>query len=267
MPTFTSQISFVRDVPDSRDHIISLAPEHLLKPLPPHVDLRPHCSRVLDQGALPTCTAHAVAGAFSYELRRQKLREFTPSRLFIYFNERALTHQRSLHCVVSLRDGLKAVSKLGVCPESHWPYKKSDEFVKQRPPDEAFEAAASHKLLEYHRVPIESLKPKVFLKHLKTLLADGRPVLFGFQAHKSFITPPTGKWKSSIMPLPGKKHDPLKFGHAVMAVGYDDRNKTALVRNSWGTPWGIKGYFHMPYALICDHKIAHDFWTVRGVTG
>ena len=113
--------------------------------------------------------------------------------------------------------------------------------MKRRPLEAPFQVAASRKIVQYHRIPIESLPPGVFLKHLKRLLADERPLVFGFQMHESFETPTTGRWKSGIMPVPGKKHDKFKTGHAVMAVGYDDLKKTVLVRNSWGPDWGIGG--------------------------
>jgi C1A family cysteine protease len=52
-------------------------------------------------------------------------------------------------------------------------------------------------------------------------------------------------------------------GHAVCGVGYDDVKKRLLVRNSWGTGWGMDGYFTMPYAYLVDRNLSDDFWTIR----
>lgn len=267
MTSSKSRYALAKDLPDSRDYVYSLQRHHLREPLPPQTDLRRYCPPVQNQGRLVTCTAHAVAAAFCYEQRVQKMRVITPSRLFIFYNERALTHQRSLDCVVHLRDALKAVAKRGVCPESLWPYRVSPRKLKQRPPKGAFETAISHRILEYHRIPSGSLKPEVFLKHLKRCLADGCPFVFGFIVYDSFEKNKKGTWKTGIMPVPNPKREQSKGGHAVMAVGYDDRKQAVLVRNSWGPDWGIGGYFRMPYKLIRDPKFAYDFWTIRGVTG
>ena len=48
-----------------------------------------------------------------------------------------------------------------------------------------------------------------------------------------------------------------------MAVGYDDAKKRFLVRNSWGTRWGLDGYFWIPYAYLSDRNLSDDFWTIR----
>ena len=259
-----SRCTLARDLPDERDYVYTLEPHHLRAKLPKRVDLRAKCPRVLNQGGIGTCTAHAIAAAVAYERRMQRKRPLAPSRLFIYYNERMLTGQRSLHCVVRLRDAIKAVVKRGVCPESHWPYRQHAAALRARPPKKAFEAARNCKIIEYHRIAKGSLKPAIFLRHLKQCLAGGGPFVFGFTLYESFETEKVKK--NGIMPIPDTRREENKGGHAVMAVGYDDRRKAILVRNSWGTDWGLKGYFWMPYKIITDTELAYDFWTVRGVS-
>jgi C1A family cysteine protease len=56
-------------------------------------------------------------------------------------------------------------------------------------------------------------------------------------------------------------------GHCIVAVGYDNKKRVFLMRNSWGKSWGMKGYFTIPYEYLLDPHLASDFWTIRSVTG
>ena len=64
--------------------------------------------------------------------------------------------------------------------------------------------------------------------------------------------------RTGIIPMP-KPKEQLLGGHAVLAVGYDDTKQWLIVRNSWGTSWGVKGYFYMPYTVF--NKLVMDMWT------
>ena len=78
------QYGWVPDLPDARDHMYA-APQRVLTALPAQADLRPQCPPVVDQGALGSCTANAIANAHFFEQRKQKATQpFLPSRLFIY---------------------------------------------------------------------------------------------------------------------------------------------------------------------------------------
>jgi C1A family cysteine protease len=69
--------------------------------------------------------------------------------------------------------------------------------------------------------------------------------------------------KSGVSNLPDKK-EKVMGGHAVMGVGYDDLQKRFIIRNSWDTDWGQKGYFTMPCDYLDPAKnLADDFWTIR----
>ena len=85
----TRKFGWVPDRPDIRDHSFAARPR-TLKALPAKVDLTPHCPPVYDQGQLGSCTANAIAAAIEFDRMRQNLQDFTPSRLFIYYNERAM---------------------------------------------------------------------------------------------------------------------------------------------------------------------------------
>jgi C1A family cysteine protease len=63
------------------------------------------------------------------------------------------------------------------------------------------------------------------------------------------------------VPMPAPSESAIG-GHAVLAVGYDDKHRQFLVRNSWGSSWGKKGYCHMPYEYLINTNLASDFWTI-----
>jgi C1A family cysteine protease len=251
----------IRDPVDRRDARYS--PKAVAKKLPARIDLRPYCPRVHEQGHPRTCTAHAVAGAFQFEERRLRLKDFSPSRLFIFYNTIALMHAKHRNGA-NLRAALKSVARHGVCPEKDWPFSLTRSAMSKRPNERAYQRAEHHKVTRYERITMGRRSRSEFLRLLKCRLAEGFPFLFAFLIHDSFETIHVAK--TGIMPLP-KRGERRRDWHAVMAVGYDDRRQEVLVRNSWGWSWGIKGYFWMPYEYIANPATTADFWTIRGVTG
>src|SRR5215475_7686356 len=110
MPYQIARFGWVRDLPDQRDHTYA-APLQFLTTLPPHVDLRPQCPPVYDQGQIGSCTANAIGAAHQFSQIKQKLTSpFVPSRLFIYYNERSIEHTTGSDSGAQIRDGMKAIA-------------------------------------------------------------------------------------------------------------------------------------------------------------
>ena len=57
--------------------------------------------------------------------------------------------------------------------------------------------------------------------------------------------------------------DKFLGGHAVLVCGYDGATQRWLVRNSWGTSWGNRGYFTLPYAYLLSPSLATDLWSIE----
>jgi C1A family cysteine protease len=262
----TKNLGWVRDLPDPRDHMFSAALQ-TLQQLPPSVDLRPQCPPVYDQGRIGSCTANAIAGAVQFDrLKKGETPDFVPSRLFIYYNERAMEGHVGYDSGAQIRDGIKSISKLGVCPETAWPYDdtpaESDggpfpAGAKEatKPPATCYQDAVKYTAVQYQRLTQT-------LAQLKGALASGYPFCLGITVFTSFWKAPGEQ--ATVTPLPTAS-DKAVGGHAVLAVGYDDGKGQFIVRNSWGPAQADKGYFYLPYEYALDPQLASDFWVVQTI--
>ena len=249
------------DLPDFRDIHYNNRRTYKIEELPASADLRPKCSPVENQDQLGSCTSFSLAGALEF-LEEQSLiskvasaeifgSTFTPfSHLFIYYNERAMEGTINQDGGGQIRDGIKTLTDLGGCSEIIWPYDESKVFDK--PSDAAYQEALQHKISLYMRLDT--------LSDIKHCIADGYPVCFGFTVYDSFEGSTVAT--TGIVPMPTIT-DECVGGHAVLAVGYDDVEQMIIVRNSWGSGWGLQGYFKLPYAYILNQDLASDFWTIR----
>ena len=239
------------DLPDQRDHLYS-APQPILAKLPPKKDLRSGCPPVYDQGQLGSCTANAISGAIQFEQKKQRVKIFVPSRLFVYYNERVMEGSVNSDAGAQIRDGIKSVANLGVCPESEWPY-DVNKFAN-KPTPKCFTDATRCEAVGYQRLDSTNLN------QLKGCIASGFPFVFGFTVYDAFEGQDVAK--TGVLDMPGPK-EKVVGGHAVLAVGYDDSSQRFTVRNSWGKDWGMKGYFTIPYSYLTTTDLADDFWTIR----
>lgn len=234
--------------------------------LPTSTDLRAWCSPVEDQGSIGSCTANAGVGIVEYFERRSFGKHVDASRLFLYKATRNMLHWTG-DTGAFLRSTMGALALFGVPPEEYWGYDVAD-FDKE-PPAFCYAFAQNYQAISYYRLDPPGTARDVLLNTVKTNLAAGLPSIFGFTVYGSYTQAgATGK-----IPYPARG-EKMVGGHAVVAVGYDDKMKikntspnagetkgALLIRNSWGTGWGSGGYGWLPYDYVLK-ALAVDWWSL-----
>ncbi|MCE5344966.1 MAG: hypothetical protein LLG13_01595 [Bacteroidales bacterium] len=241
--------------------------------VPSSVDLRQWCTPVENQGSIGSCTAHAGVGIVEYYEKRAFDKHIEASRLFLYKTTRNLM-QVTGDAGGWLRCTMGALVLCGVPAEKYWPY-NVDDFDKE-PDAFVYSVANNYEALKYFSHDPQavgtdrrrSVSRAEVLESLKKYLEAGIPSMFGFWGFPSFdnTNVPGG------IPYPCEGES-AEWGHAVVAVGYDDEKKiknlkckketkgALLIRNSWGDSWGEKGYGWLPYDYVLN-ELAMDFWSL-----
>ncbi len=248
----------INRIPTSELKYSSVIDNHISKhkdTLPSVIDLRSKCPIVFDQGQLGSCTANAICSAFQVQDTADDGIDFVPSRLFVYYNERSMEKTVSEDSGALISDGIKSLKKYGVCPESSWSYDITKFTVK--PPQSCYTSALTHKAISVSNIRQDMIS-------MKASLFSGYPFVVGISVYSSFESDDVAK--TGIVPMPDITKEQLLGGHAILCVGYDDTKNVWIMRNSWGTGWGMSGYFTLPYDYLLSSQLSSDLWNITKVS-
>jgi hypothetical protein len=222
--------------------------------LPPTVDLRPFLTPVEDQRTTSSCVANAVAGAYEYLVKQHLGSDgYDVSRLFVYYNARKRMGAVNEDGGSQICDAVESLRAEGACSEGTWPFDVARVNAEPSPP--AYDEASKFLVQDVASVPTD-------LAAWKGALADGYPIVFALRLFASFDR--QRKPGSVPMPSPAEANREDHSGHAMLCVGYSDKDKVFIVRNSWGTTWGDRGYCYIPYSYLMNAEYNYgDSWVVK----
>jgi C1A family cysteine protease len=190
---------------------------------------------------------------FSFVVKDDFNMVLIPSRLYIYYNTRALQGTVPSDSGASLRTTMKSLALYGACPETIWPYFRENLYT--RPSDICFADGDKRQALNYASVPLN-------LNSMKSIL-QSHPFILGIAVYESFMTAQVAS--TGNVPIPNVRRERLLGGHAVCVIGYNDARQCLIVRNSWGIYWGDKGNFYLPYKYATNTMLSFDPWVLYTV--
>jgi hypothetical protein len=183
---------------------------------------------VKDQSPAPTCEAFGLVAALETKMQYQLGELYNPdlSENHLYFYAGGSIEEGWVNIV----DAANYLIEHGVPDEGCYP-------DPHRPFDYPFESLRGW---ENRTVKITNWS---WVDHdvttMKQALIDHGPLIICIHFWQDFFYYFGGVYKNHAGDYAG--------GHVVTIVGYDDSKSCWIVKNSWGTKWGEKGYFRMAY--------------------
>lgn len=221
--------------------------------LPPKVDLRQDWWSINDQSTTGSCVGWATAdGVMRYHLvqagRLAKSQLLSPRFVWMASKETDEFTNRPETFIegagTSLKAAMDIVRKYGVVLDSLLPFKVAT-LMYVGSENTFFAAASTRKAANYFNLGKN-------LTEWKSWLAGHGPILAGLNVDATWDNArATGGKLDSFQPAT------VRGGHAVCIVGYTpDR---FIVRNSWGTTWGDKGFGYASAVYINDGFFAESY--------
>ena len=205
---------------------------------------------VFDQGRLGSCTGNSSSQMYSFVTGQYSI---PFSRLFIYYNTRALERNVSRDSGATMRSTMASLKQSGICLESIWPYIVSKFSTR---PSTASYADATHRIL---RSPSWSyVSVAVNPTTWENTLQAGQLIIFGVMVYSGWESSTVNR--TGMIPFP-KSGESVLGGHAILCTGYNRTTQLFQFINSWGISWGDGGFGYLPYRYLTSGKV-FDAWTI-----
>jgi hypothetical protein len=210
-------------------------------PIPATKDLRATWWRINDQGSTGSCVGWATADSvvrwhLAKAGRITNTDLLSPRFVWMAAKETDAFTTRPTTFVetegTSLKAALDIVRKYGAIRDKLMPFAAGTLF-----PGDAktfYALAAQLKILAYFNLGTN-------LSNWRTWLATKGPILTRLDVDRTWDQAPANKGVLEVY-----KPETVRGGHAVAIVGY--RPGSFIVRNSWGTAWGDKGFAYASLA-------------------
>jgi C1A family cysteine protease len=206
-----------------------------------------YLGNILDQGDIGSCTCNSAALIINTMTKNS----LNLSRLFLYALCRIYDNSSlDQDCGTTIRTVCNIIQNYGFCLEKIYPY--NTILFSKFPPLNTFKSSNLLKKFTYYAVnqDLQSLK--------QCLITYNEPITFGILIYDSFMTASVAS--TGIVPMPDTTKEELQGGHCVTMIGYNDNTSSFICANSWGTNWGNKGLFYLPYAYVLDKNLSSDFF-------
>jgi Papain family cysteine protease len=203
--------------------------------LPARIDLSATVPPPGDQGPTGSCTSWATTyGAASQAGRRAAL---GPSlRLSPSFTYNKVSRDTLCQAGTSAGVTLDMLRDVGALPLEEYVFDAG--WCGRAPTEAELQRAGKYRIKSWTKFDAR------VIELVKAQLARGVPVVFDMRPTPQFM-----QFKGDgVLDIPGVM---TGFGHAMIAVGYDDARNAFRIQNSWGRGFGEGGYAWLSY----------EFWT------
>ncbi len=240
------RLGWKKDKYDPRDYLH----KYTLVKLDNEIILQPPSVR--DQGSEGSCVGHGVGANLTVEAMKAKVYTEWFSPRWIYNGARALEGTLNSDDGCYARDALDWCLKKGCLLEHFWIYKPKVDIYKT-PPSKLDPEAAKYPLVAYYRVDNGT-------DGICNAIAQGYCVSIGTPWYSKWMSP-----KNGVLPAL-KGSDSVAGGHETMLYGYNISKSIFYGMNSWGTSWGNKGFYTMPFQsfrIMKDYSYGYDAYYVK----
>lgn len=212
----------------------------------------PEYTPISFQGSLGSCVANAACDALEILLGLENPNNVIQlSRLLAYWNARSYTQDTDKDDGSYIRNCVDSFQRLGVAPESIWPY--DVRMVFAQPPIRAYQLSLDNKIDAYYRINGErssSIEEAVRANHPVIFASDVTKEYTQYNGHGVvWETPKT--WVGA-------------HAQIITGIRYVEGLRQFRVRNSWGVSWGEEGHSWYSESYIESARCS-DFWVMTRV--
>lgn len=221
--------------------------------IPSSYTLCPRATPIIDQLSIGSCTSTSLCDTVFFMARSRPM----PSRLFNYYLSRAKEGYITDDVGCDMRTAMSVGIDRGFCPETKWTYVDDGKKFKTKPTEACYTLAKNQKILDKSYLPGDGGEA-----YRRTLFTNKAPIIVGITIWESMLS--LENLKSGFIPIPEPGEKYLGF-HYLQLYGYDDAIRTFTLKNSWGTYYGDRGWFHCSYDYLVGHHGNFEAWTIKSL--